>query len=75
MVTLQRSNRPSRSVSVDSYHMSGKVEPSYHLTNGSVVEKEPLKKSSSTPPPAISRGMSTSQSSSLDLSPRLDQVG
>uniref|UniRef100_A0A1B6CRL5 Uncharacterized protein n=2 Tax=Clastoptera arizonana TaxID=38151 RepID=A0A1B6CRL5_9HEMI len=74
MVNLQRSSRPSRSVSVDSYHSAVRVDPSFHLTNGSIVEKEPLKKTSSTPPPAILRGMSTSQSSSLDLSPRLDQV-
>ncbi|XP_075233962.1 uncharacterized protein LOC142331764 [Lycorma delicatula] len=41
--------------------------------NNNIDVVEDLKKSSS-PPPLISRGLSNSQGSSLDLSPRIDQV-
>lgn len=74
MVNLKLSHLPSRSISVDSYHTIDKGETNSDCLDNHIVERDILKKSSASPPPSIFRSISASQGSSLDLSPRLDQV-
>ncbi|XP_046665374.1 poly [ADP-ribose] polymerase tankyrase-like isoform X1 [Homalodisca vitripennis] len=63
MVNLKRHTRPARSISVDSYHTSNKSEDL--ITNGLVHEKRQ---------PVEPLSQSLNHASSLELTPKLEQV-
>lgn len=61
MVNLKKHTRPARSISVDSYHMRNKTD---HITNGHHEKQQQI----------APLDHSLNHASSLDLSPKLEQV-